>query len=204
MNLFDQVEYERDELKTKLTVAERERDELKKQLEARYSHTAAKYGKLTEEFIAMRTERDTLAAKVSEYERVLQDPAAVWVNIVRGTIARPHQLDRLGELETKCAEMRDAMLLRDKLDYKPTHERTNEEVHACCEQWSKALSSDCGKGWKSPQEYAALEAKCAEMRVALEMCSEPYLATGHLAHISDMATALNKRTEAINHALSSD
>jgi len=29
-------------------------------------------------------------------------------------------------------------------------------------------SPDCGKGWKSPEEYAAIEAKCAEMRRALE------------------------------------
>lgn len=66
----------------------------------------------------------------------------------------------------KCAEMRGAIQFCN-CGY------LGGEHHPVCEDQrsikiAHALSSDCGKGWHSPQEWDALQAKCERMRHWLE------------------------------------
>lgn len=68
------------------------------------------------------------------------------------------------EAQAKCAQMREA-LTKIKSSGHTMFPRTVDY----------ALSTDCGNGWKSPEEYAALEAKCAEMRLMLmQLYSEEF------------------------------
>lgn len=63
--------------------------------------------------------------------------------------------------EAKCAEMRKALwFIRDECDWQNIMDDGGDDrIGPACD---KALSSDCGKGWRSPEDYAALEAKWAK------------------------------------------
>lgn len=79
--------------------------------------------------------------------------------------------DEVKELEAKCAEMRDALeYLRD--NQFACMCTTGSFIYGCSSCRAKhkiidpALSSDYGKGWRSPEEYAALLNKLDESEKA--------------------------------------
>lgn len=60
-------------------------------------------------FHAMERERDDALAKLAKIEAVIADPAAVWVNMLRGTIAMPQHVQdyegRVYELQRRCEDL---------------------------------------------------------------------------------------------------
>lgn len=81
--------------------------------------------------------------------------------IERLTKERDEAQAKLRESEAKCAEMREVLAFVGT-GWKYPFEHFNQRIE-------HALSSDCGKGWKSPEEYASLEAKCAVKDKALRI-----------------------------------
>ncbi len=113
---------------------------------------------------------------------------------------------KVKELEAKCADKDDALhkawtdiqhwlqlainhrkALGERANFEPYCPTTMgiESSEQVCKTIGSALSSfDCGKGWRSPEEYAELERKCAEMRGYLEFAQRCGYETvdGALAH----------------------
>jgi len=107
---------------------------------------------LTDEILALK---EQLATVTKERDEALAK--------LRLTVAeRDAERGQCAVLSAKCAEMRNAIV---KLVSGLHHKALNDPT--ILRMVDHALSSDCGKGWRSPSEYAALEAKCGEMREAL-------------------------------------
>lgn len=81
-------------------------------------------------------------------------------------------VEKLNAALAAAAEMREALIVASK--FVPA---LNSGVGNYRQTWATinhALSTDFGKGWKSPEDYAALEAKCAEITIKLERVTALY------------------------------
>lgn len=95
-------------------------------------------------------------------------------------------VEKLRESEGKCAEMRSLLQTDGCIDSRCDGHGTvcvtrmgddgnpEPEPQQCqwCDERKHALSTGCGKGWHSPDDWDALTAQCHQLREALE----------HIAH----------------------
>lgn len=133
--------------------------------------------------------QDSLAA----VERAVEfdahtEPLSTWVQ----RIAREHAEARavLDAAHNACAEMRHQIIaIKDAIEH-------NQPIPwlTMFKRMEHALSTDCGKGWHSPAEWDALQARCGEMRSTLKQCWRE-------SRKDPRVEFLNRR---IDHALSQD
>lgn len=68
------------------------------------------------EYIAMRFRLRELEKEIAEYKRIIADPAAVWVNMLTGKIARPRALDHYEECKAMVdTQAKDISSLKQRL-----------------------------------------------------------------------------------------
>lgn len=209
----DQSKYYEDQIAQLL----KERDRLLAEVEHYRKSNDVQGRKFSEQYEraeALTKERDDLARRCdfAKDPEMAHDDELGWMH--------KDSLDEVNALRAKVAEMRDVLdAIWDRDELSATRDPEDESGCGVCPECEAHLphgghstdcitgkidhakSGDCGKGWRSPEEYAALEAKVAEMRNYILDVIGHFMAIAHGEPVENLFRHIETNG---NHALSTD